>query len=557
MGGINRQMIENITSYLTGHVQVHQQGYHDDPTLDLAFAAGGIATPCGHRRGRGDRAASRARRSPAARTRPAGCWWSAWTRCASASDDTGRAVTRNVISTADDPSGIVLGSRVAEILRVAVDDEVTLVTQAADGSIGADHYRVRGVYTSGIDLIDGVYVFLTLPAAQELFVLEGRVTTLAVRLAELDHLPAAREALTRELGPGYEVLGWERLMPALADNVKFHELLTYIILFVVFVVVTLGLANTILMGVMERTHEFGVMLALGTAPGKIARVVLYEALLLGLAGVALGDALGAGVVAWFGGRGLDMSQYAKAVQMMPGLTGIVYPRIGGGELSLLSALVLVTTVVASVYPAWKAAGFTPVGAIRGARSAWPAAAPPAIASPFPVRAVFARIALRGLARNPRRTALTSVAGRRWQPIFLGALSQGFFLQMRQRHRLVTGHVQIEVKGFRDELDAKLTLANSAELRACEPTVAAAAPRLQAMAMMSSPTQSKPVLYEWTGGERTVTRLHRQCVKGTIFVRQSRDGHRAQTFRAARRAPGGRSWSSSRPRTARSVRRRCA
>ena len=302
--------------------------------------------------------------------------------------------------------------------------------------------------------------------------LEGRVTTLAVRLAELDHLPAAREALTRELGPGYEVLGWERLMPALADNVKFHELLTYIILFVVFVVVTLGLANTILMGVMERTHEFGVMLALGTAPGKIARVVLYEALLLGLAGVALGDALGAGVVAWFGGRGLDMSQYAKAVQMMPGLTGIVYPRIGGGELSLLSALVLVTTVVASVYPAWKAATLMPVAAIRGARGAWPAAAPPAIACRFLVRAVFARRVARTGAQLRGRTALTSG---RWARAgclsFLGALSQGFFLQMRDNATgLVTGHVQIEVKGFRDELDAKLTLANSAELlRACAPT----------------------------------------------------------------------------------------
>jgi ABC-type lipoprotein release transport system permease subunit len=379
---------------------------------------------------------------------------------------------------------------------------------------------VRGIYASGIDLIDGVYVFLSLPAAQELFVLEGRVTTLALRLAELDRLPAAGAALTRALGPGYEVLGWERLMPGLADNVEFHELLTYIILFVVFVVVALGLANTILMGVMERTHEFGVMLALGTAPAIIARIVLYEALLLGVTGVALGDALGAGVVAWFGNRGLDMGQYAKAVQMMPGLTGIVYPRIGGGELLMLSALVLATTVVASVYPAWKAATFMPVAAIRGVRPAlhrirlrW--------RLPLPARAVFARIAARAIARNPRRAALTlgALAAGLAAYLFLSALAEGFFLQMRDNATdLVTGHVQIEVKGFRDEFDARLTLVRTGELLArvrAHPQVAAAAPRLQAQTMAASPTQTEPVMLYGVDpeAERAVTRLHEKIREG--------------------------------------------
>jgi ABC-type lipoprotein release transport system permease subunit len=523
VGGINRQMIGNITSYLTGHLQVHRQGYHDDPTLDLAFAGpGGLAerlAAIGTVAAIAPRVEGEALASGPEKTRGV--------LVVGVDPERERAVTTLARAIKDgsylesgDPQGIVLGSRVAEVLRVTVEDEVTLVTQAADGSIGAGRYRVRGIYASGIDLIDGAYAFLTLSAAQELFVLDGRVTTLAVQLAELDRLPAARAALARELGPGYEVLGWERLMPGLADNVEFHELLTYIILFVVFVVVALGLANTILMGVMERTHEFGVMLALGTAPAYIARIVLYEALLLGLAGVALGDALGAGVVTWFGGRGLDMSQYAKAVQMMPGLTGIVYPHIGGGELLLLSALILATTVVASVYPAWKAATLMPVAAIRGTRPALRGVRL-SLRLPLAAGAVFARIAARAIARNPRRALLTlgALAAGLAAYLFLSALSTGFFLQMRDNATdLVTGHVQIEVRGFRDEFDAKLKLTRTDELLThlrAQPQVAAAAPRLQALTMAASPTQTEPVMLYGVDpeAERTVTRLHEKIREG--------------------------------------------
>lgn len=531
--GINRQMIANITSYLTGHVQVHQKGYHDDPTLDLAFdGPEGIAARVSAQPGVAavaPRIEGEALASGPEKTR--GVLVIGVDPAREGGITTlARAVKAGNYLDAAEPNGILLGDRVAEILRVAVGEEVTLVTQAADGSIGAGRYRVRGIYDSGIDMIDSAYVFLTLPAAQSLYALEGRVTTLAVRLDELGAVPGAAAALSGQLGAAFEVLGWQKLLPRLADNVAFHELFTYIVLFVVFVVVTFGIANTILMGVMERIREFGVMMALGTAPGKIARVVLYEALLLGLAGIAVGNAMGLGIVAYFGRRGIDLGQYAQAVQMMPGLTGIVYPRARTDHLLFLSALLLATTVAASLYPAWKAAGFTPVEAIRGARAALGRRLRrlPRIALPFPARAVFARIALRGLARNPRRAALTlgSLGAGLAAYLFLSGLAQGFFLQMRDNATgLVTGHLQIEVKGFRDELDARLTLANSAELLTrvrANPAVAAAAPRLQAMAMMSSPTQSEPVMLYGVDpeAERAVTRLHRQVREGNYLLPDS-------------------------------------
>jgi putative ABC transport system permease protein len=526
--GTNRQMIGNITGYLTGHLQVHQRGYHDDPTLDLTFDRADALMARFDKQGRiaaiAPRVESQALASGAEKTRGVmviGVDPERERRVTTLH----RALKQGAYLDATDRQGMILGDRLAEILRVNVGAEVALVTQAADGSIGAGRFRVRGIYRSGIDVIDTSLVFVTLPAAQALLSLEGRVTALIARLTELDDVPRSVTELRRELDTGFEVLGWEALMPELAGNVALHKMFAYIILFVMFVVVALGIANTILMGVMERTHEFGMMLALGTRPVQVARTVLYEALLLGLGAVALGSAFGTGVTGYFGYRGIDLGDYSQAVQMMPGLTGIVYPSVRLEYLLLLAATLLTTTVCASVYPAWKAARLAPIDAIRGARPASRTRLPAfRFAFAFLPRAVFARLALRGIARNPRRALLTlgALGAGLAAYLFLSAFTSGFYLQMRDNATdLIAGHVQVESNGFRDEYDAKLMLAQTDRLLArvrASPLVAAAAPRLQAQTMASSPTKSEPLMIYGVDpqAETQVTTLHKKIVEGAYL-----------------------------------------
>jgi putative ABC transport system permease protein len=523
--GINRQMINNITGYLTGHLQAHQRGYHDDPTLDLTFSRADELMARFDKRGAiAPRIESQALASGPEKTRGVmvlGVDPERERRLTTLF----RAIKEGGYLDAADRRGAMLGQRAAEILGVKVGEQLALVTQAADGSIGAARFRVRGIYRSGIDAIDTAFVFVTLPAAQELLALEGRVTTIAVRLADLDDVPNSVAQLRRELGSDFEVLGWKALMPELSGNVDLHNFFVNIVLFVVFVVVTLGIANTVLMGVMERRHEFGVMLALGTRPAQVARTVLYEALLLGLGAIVLGGAIGVGVTGYFGYRGIDMGGYSQAVQMMPGLTGIVYPNVRLEHFLFLSAALLATTVCASVYPALKAAHLSPIEAIRGLRQASRLRLPTLHRAPalWP-RAVLARIALRGIARNPRRTLLTlgALGAGLAAYLFLSALTAGFYLQMRDNATdLITTHLQVERKDFRDEFDAKLTLAQSDELLArvrAIPSVAAAAPRLQAQTMASSPTKSEPLMVYGVdpAAETKVTTLHQKIVEGAYL-----------------------------------------
>lgn len=528
MDGTNRQMITNITGYLSGHLQAHQRGYHDDPTLDLTFDRADELMARFDKRGAiaaiAPRIESPALASGSEKTRGV--------MVIGVDPESERRVTtlykalkQGEYLDPEDRRGAMLGERTAEILGVKVGEEVALVTQAADGSVGAARFRVRGIYRSGIDMIDTSFIFVTLPAAQELLALEGRVTTIAVRLADLDEVPRTVAQLRSELGPDFEVLGWQALMPELSGNVELHSLFVNMILLIVFTIVTLGIANTVLMGVMERTHEFGVMLALGTRPAQVARTVLYEALLLGLGAIVLGGAIGVGITAYFGYRGIDFGAYSQAAQMMPGLTGIVYPSVRMDSLLLLSAILLATTVCASVYPALKAAHLSPVEAIRGVRQVLHLRLPGLhLATPLLPRAVFARIALRGIARNPRRTLLTlgSLGAGLAAYLFLSAFASGFYLQMRNNATdLITAHLQIERKGFRDEFDAKLALAQADQLLAsvrANPLVAAATPRLQAQTMASSPTKSEPLMLYGVDpmAETKVTTLHTKIVEGAYL-----------------------------------------
>jgi len=137
-----------------------------------------------------------------------------------------------------------------------------------------------------------------------------------------------------------------------------------VILIVVFVVVALGVTNTLLMAVLERTREFGLQLALGTRPGLIVRTVLYESLVLGLVGLAAGFVLGALIVFYYHSFGFDLAAYAAASRNIPGMTSVVYPTLVPGNVWLPMLALLVTSLVAALYPAWRAAHLDPVVALR-------------------------------------------------------------------------------------------------------------------------------------------------------------------------------------------------
>ena len=501
LDGMNSEMVENTTRYFAGDAQVHLGGYHDDPKLDLTIPeAAPVVQEIRHDpdvaaaavRLEGSALASHVDKSRGVRL--VGVAPDEEARVTSLL----RAIESGVPLRPADSTGALIGVDLAAALDVRVGDELVLVGQAYDGSLASARVPIRGVFRTKIDEYDGYMAVMPLASVRDLLVAPGGATSVVVRLRDRDRLEIVATRLRAHLGPRYEVIGWPTLVPKVAVSVRYHQVVGYVVLAVFFVVVAAGVANPVLMAVLERTREFGVMLAVGMTPARLARVVVWEAMILGVLGLTLGNAVGLGASIYFGRAGIDLSAYGAGLRIMPGLADVIRPVTRPERSVVLSLMVFGTACLAALYPAFKSARLEVVEAIRGtpgARAAsrghrsvrigeWP---------------VFVLIAARNMWRNPRRTAITAggAAFAMFSYVFLFGYFDGFNEQaVDTATRYLTGHVQIERPGFRTNLAPELSIAQPAGLIAVSrrvPRVAGVAPRAQAQAVVSSATKSENVV----------------------------------------------------------------
>ncbi|EHJ06202.1 MULTISPECIES: FtsX-like permease family protein [Marinobacter] len=523
--GINAQMINNMTGYVTGDLKVHQRGFHDDREMNIALAerwnlteevsaVAGVAatTP----RVTGHALASREDQSRALQVMGVD----------SATEPRVTRLDRSIVRGRYLERGneILVGVDAAGALDVSPGDELVLVVQASDGSIGADRFEVVGVFETGIKRIDGFVGQMPLASAQALYAFQGRFTEIASRVEDSDRLEAVVAGLRNQMQAwNVEVLGWPALMPSLVQMVAFHDAVAYIVIFVVFVVVAAGIVNTILMSVLERGREFGVMMALGTPSSRIVWLVLLETAILAGLGYLLGLALGLSLTGYFGTHGLDFSAYIKAMDTMPGLSGIVYPTIEFQRLVVIGIVVISVALLAAAIPAWKASRNSPLEAMGARRTMinrirrihWQVTSDHRLL-------IFAQMALRSVFRNPRRSVITASATAFGLAayLFLYAFADGFFEQMiHNSTQQLSGHVQVMAQGHDVDLSPAFRIADSQALQQqlqARLEVEAAAPRVLLRAMVANPGKSLPV--ELVGiapeQERAVTELFRYMEQGT-------------------------------------------
>lgn len=522
--GTNLQMVENTTRYFAGDVQVHLKGYHEDPSLDRAIDAGAQLL-------------DRVRAEPRVRA----ATLRLETTVLASRADRSRGVMAFGVDPADeaqvtdlfkaivdghsfagpDDVGVLIGERLAEALGARAGDEIVLVGQAYDGSVASARVQVRGVFRSKIDELDGYVAVWPIAAMRDFLSAPQAATAVVLRLRDRAELPSTRDALAERVGPAHEVIGWPVLLPMVAMSVRFHEVNGFVVLAIFFITVAAGVVNPVLMAVLERTREFGILLALGTRPTLLFRLVLVEAVLLGLAGLVLGNAVGIGITAWFGRRGIDLGAFEAGLRAMPGLSDVIYPVVVAGRSAAISGLVFAIAVAMALYPALRAARLEPVAAIRGGSERGGARLMRGTASRRWQLPVFARIASRNVLRNRKRSAIT-VLGTAFAIaayVFLYGFFDGFIEQIIDTStRYVTGHVQIEREGLRRDLAPELSFPNAGVvLERVRQTqgVVAAAPRVQAQALASSATKSIGVLLYGIDPEpeRSITLLHRAIVEG--------------------------------------------
>jgi len=265
---------------------------------------------------------------------------------------------------------VLMGRLLAAQMGVHEGSEIALVGQGVDGSLANDLFTVAGLVQTPVDLVNRQAVLMPLDEAQRLFAMSDEAHELVVYARDASRASALASHL-RGLPAlsGAEVLDWQAAAPTMKDLIELIQVIWIFVLLLVFVAAASGVANTALMSTFERTHELGMLLALGTAPSRIVSMIILESLALGITGALAGAALGGGLVAWGYHAGVD---FAKLVGGGPtnlsawgmSFTLIVHPRLAAIDIVRVVLAVVITSIVASSWPAVRAARLQPARALR-------------------------------------------------------------------------------------------------------------------------------------------------------------------------------------------------
>jgi ABC-type lipoprotein release transport system permease subunit len=265
----------------------------------------------------------------------------------------------------------LIGRQLAELMNVRLGDEVAIVGQGVDGSLANDLFTVKGVVTTSVDLVNRQGILIELTDAQTLFAMPDEAHEIVIHASR----PAMAPALSRRLAgasgfAGAEVLDWQTLAPEMVTLVRITDLAGLLVLLLVFIAAAAGVANTMVMATFERTREFGMLLALGTHPSRLVRLVIAESLALGVVGALTGSLIGIVLVAITHRTGIDYSWLAGGGPSELSFAGLrfslrFYPALSAVDVARAIGAVCITSLLAATWPALRASRLQPVQALRG------------------------------------------------------------------------------------------------------------------------------------------------------------------------------------------------
>ena len=361
-------MIDNTLQAFTGHLQVQAPGYKDDLKMrqvvpDIASLASTLRQELGLEtiaaRGAAFALASSEERSYGLQV------YGVETRFESLVSTILGLVREGRFPTDLNAAEIVVGKVLARNLRVGLGDEITLLGSGRDGSFAAGIVTVVGIFDSGVPDIDRSIAEVPLGYFQDVFFMDGAGHQVVMAAPSLEGVAPLKEQVATLIPGSLVVHDWDALQPGLRQAIQADLSSAFFMYGVLVVLVAFSVLNTQLMSVLERTHEFGITMSLGVAPGRLGRLVFLETAMMGLVGVVLG-ALGGGLITtWFGYTGFS---YPGMEEMAANfnLPSRFYPQTSVLTLFLGPLIVFVGGMLAAIYPALRLHWLKPVEAMRAA-----------------------------------------------------------------------------------------------------------------------------------------------------------------------------------------------
>ncbi len=268
---------------------------------------------------------------------------------------TGKHLTRKAAHT------VLLGKGLAKNLKASPGDTIVIVSQAADGSIANDMYTVTGIVESGNREFDRIVLYMHLQDAQELFVLYGQIHEIVVIGEKSSEAQALSKTLRTVLGSSYDVAPWQEIARTFYKSMKADIGGMYIMLVILLIVVAISILNTVLMAVLERQREYGILKAIGTRPTQILFLILYETGILALLSIGVSIVLSFIINYLFSLHGLQVPEpyYYGGMEFTHFRTVVNAKSFYIPALTIFGSALLV-----SIFPAIKAARTEPAATMR-------------------------------------------------------------------------------------------------------------------------------------------------------------------------------------------------
>jgi len=364
MRGMVDQMIEDGIDSLPGFVQMHHPAYRDDPSVENSLPEPG---PALHEALQSNEVTG----------------WTSRVRVPAmiSSERDSRGVTllgvdpdgevalgfdpESIVDgrflQGPDDKGLVIGRKLLDRLETDLGKRVVVMSQDPENNIADRGFRIVGVYKAKLAALEEMYIYTGRSTVQSLLNIKGRVSEVAITgqdYREVDHL---YELVKNAAGADVQVQPWTELDTYLGLMLGVMDGFVLVWVIVIFMALSFGLVNTLMMAVFERVREFGLMQALGMKPSAIRFQVLMESVMLLALGLLAGNLLAVGSILPIQ-DGIDLSMVAEGMEMM-GVSSVLYPALTLKDIFLANIVVIVLGILTSLLPAWRASQYSPVEAI--------------------------------------------------------------------------------------------------------------------------------------------------------------------------------------------------
>ena len=361
--GMVDDMVRTAVLNLPGHVQIHNPGYRNDPSIANSMPPPGQPVLDGLKRSDIVNWSARVR-VPAVITSEYGTRGTTLVGIDPAAEYGLSFVPDSIVEghflESVDDNGLIVGRKLIENLETSAGHRVVVVSQDPENEIIDRGFRIVGVFSAKLEHVEEAFIFTGRNVAQAMLNMGQAISEIAIMGKNYRDVTGILE-IRRVAGKDVEVLPWYELDTYTGTMLATMDGFVLVWIIVVFLALSFGLVNTLIMAVFERVREIGLMQALGMWPSMILFQVLLETFFMLMVGLVAGNVLAVASIAVLG-NGIDLSSVSDAMQIM-GIANVLYPSLQLVDVLLADIVVTVLGLLAGLLPAWRASRYQPAAAI--------------------------------------------------------------------------------------------------------------------------------------------------------------------------------------------------